>query len=66
MASVVLPYHNIHFFPRRPLREPGNDLFNVSIMFYRSKVLDYGYDENLNICTETPAVPSAFTDVSPK
>lgn len=41
-------------------------MFNVSIMFYRSKVLDYGFDENLNICTETPVVPSYFSDVSSK
>ncbi|CAM9286326.1 unnamed protein product [Hapterophycus canaliculatus] len=32
-------------------------------MFYRSKVLDYGIDENLNICYEQPVVPSAFSDV---
>lgn len=50
--------------PLRPLKEPSSGTFNVSVMFYRSVVLDYGLDENLNICSERPVVPSAFTDVS--
>lgn len=50
--------------PRSPLREERGGNFNISIMFYRSKVLDYGIDENLNICYDNPIVPSAFTDVS--
>ncbi|CBJ28368.1 G-protein coupled receptor [Ectocarpus siliculosus] len=46
-----------------PLREPSSGEFNISIMFYRSTVLDYGVYENLNICDERVSPPSAFTDV---
>lgn len=48
---------------RSPLRASSTS-FNVSMMFYRSNVRDYGLDENLNICPRTPAVPSEFMDVS--
>lgn len=50
--------------PPRPLEESSSGTFNISVMFYRSVVLDYGIDENLNICIEPPAVPPSFTDVS--
>ncbi|CAN0376800.1 unnamed protein product, partial [Ectocarpus sp. 12 AP-2014] len=46
-----------------PLREPSSGEFNISIMFYRSTVLDYGVYENLNICDERVSPPSTFTDV---
>eukprot|EP00752_Nemacystus_decipiens_P010031 g8944.t1 len=46
-----------------PLEKPSSGTFNVSVMFYRSVVLDYGVAENLNICSERPVVPKTFTDV---
>lgn len=60
------PSRSVPKLPRRPLQEPSSGSFNISIMFYRSKVLDYGLDDNLNICYGDPIVPSTFTDVSPK
>lgn len=45
-----------------PLRKPNADV-NVNVMFYRSNVLDFGIENNLNICPETLHPPSSFLDV---
>ncbi|CAM9116021.1 unnamed protein product, partial [Laminaria digitata] len=45
-----------------PLRKSSKGI-DVNIIFYRSHVLDFGIEDNLNVCPESPYYPSSFLDV---